>query len=43
VWRPPAKGGGITFAEEPPRSEGGGDEDDLAEYMHPDDVPPRRK
>jgi hypothetical protein len=46
VWRPPtpSRGGGITFAEEPPTDDSaGGDEDDLAEYMHPDDVPPRRK
>jgi len=31
---PPARAGGISFE---------GEEDDLAEYMHPDDVPPKDK
>jgi hypothetical protein len=42
VWRPPARGG-ITFeAPEPSPEAGNADEDDLAGYMHPDDVPPKK-
>jgi hypothetical protein len=32
----PPKRGGITFAQD------GDDDDDLADYMHPDDVPPKK-
>jgi hypothetical protein len=32
---PPKKLGGISFGKD--------DDDDLAEYMHPDDVPPKDK
>jgi hypothetical protein len=37
----PRSRGGITFTDEPASPDDPGDEDDLAEYMNPADVPPR--